>query len=347
MFRLALVFTVLFLFSFTLKDEPPCDVVKLYEKLPFRVGTALNTDKLKNEEEYWKTALAHYNSFTPEKILKPKYIHPKKESFDFWETDHLMEFCRQNNFRLHGHTLVWHNALPEWIERFEGNAAAWDSLLKNHIQTIVNHCKGTIRSWDVVNEAFNDDGTVRKNIWYKNLGESYIEKSFLYAAEADPTAKLFYNDYSLEKNGDKLTVVLEYLRYFKSKGIRVDGIGMQMHVSLTYPDIKDINAAAQRIQDQGYLVHYSELDVTLLGDQPLFVSKKKLYAAQRERIRSIVEGYMKLEPSKRFGITLWGVSDNDSWLTDERIRSRPLLFDRHYRPKPAYCGFIEGAKAVK
>ena len=327
--------------SFINKEDPLCQEEDLYKKAPFPVGTALNTNKLKNEERYWTAALKHYNSFTPEKILKPKFIHPKADAFDFWETDHLMDFCRQNNIRLHGHTLVWHNATPEWMEKFKGDSAAWDSLLKDHVQTIVRHCRSTIRSWDVVNEAFNDDGSMRKNIWFKNIGESYIEKAFRYAMEADSTAKLFYNDYSLERNDDKLASVLRYLEQVRAKGIRVDGIGLQMHVSLASPSINNINEAAQRIYKSGYLVHYSELDISLVADQPLFVSRKKLLAAQKERYKEIVQGYMKLPAAYRFGITLWGVSDNDSWLMDESMRTRPLLFNTHYKIKPAFCGFTE------
>jgi endo-1,4-beta-xylanase len=328
--------------SFINKVEPLCEEKILYKVAPFHIGTALNTNKLKNEERYWTLALKHYNSFTPEKILKPKYIHPHADKFDFWEMDHLMEFCQRNNIRLHGHTLVWHNAVPDWMEKFKGSSAAWDSLLKDHIQKVVIHCKGTVRSWDVVNEAFNDDGSLRKNIWLKNIGETYIEKAFRYAREADPTAKLFYNDYSLEGNGEKLNSVLLYLQQMRSAGVEVDGIGLQMHLSLSSPSIAQINEAALRIQKEGYLVHYSELDISLSADQPLFVSRKKLLAAQKKRFKEVVQGYMKLSDASRFGITLWGVSDNDSWLMDESMRTRPLLFNTHYKIKPAFCGFSEG-----
>ncbi|MCW3078488.1 MAG: Endo,4-beta-xylanase [Bacteroidetes bacterium] len=338
-FLIALV--LLISFSFKSKHQPTCDEMKLFEKASFPVGAAINTDKLKNDEKYGKIVLSQFNSITPEKIMKAQYIHPKKEYFYFTETDHLIAFCKQNKIRLHGHTLVWHKALPVWLENFKGDKNEWEALLKDHIKTIISHCKGYIKSWDVVNEAFNDDGSLRNNIWLKNIGESYIEKAFLFAAEADPTAKFFYNDFSLESNGKKLNAVLAYITNLKSKGIKIDGIGMQMHVSPDYPYLSDINQAAMAMQEAGLLVHYSELDITLSGRHYFFASRSKMLNMQKDRIKSIVEGYMKLNPENRFGITMWGVTDNDSWLTEGNFRARPLLFDLSYKIKPAYCGFIE------
>ncbi len=341
MIRSLLLSLLCLFFSGFKKAEPPCAPVKLHQLASFAVGTALNTEKLKYEERYWTTALEHFNSFTPEKVLKAVYVQPREGQFYFTELDHLMAFCKKREIRLHGHTLVWHKSLPLWMERFRGDSAAWDRLLKVHIQTVVNHCKNYVKSWDVVNEAFNDDGSMRETIWLKNIGPTYIEKAFLYAAEADPDAVLFYNDYSLEHYSGKLTAVLSFLGELRKKNIPVHGIGMQMHVSLDSPLIENINRSAAAIEKEGLLVHYSELDVNL-GDQPFFVSRKKLQRRQQQRIKEIVEGYLQLKPATRFGITLWGVSDNDSWLSDDRIRSRPLLFDNRYRPKPAFCGFVEG-----
>ncbi len=339
--NLILFLTIFILFSFSGKEEPICKEEKLFEKASFPVGTALNTDKLKYEEKYWITAMAQFNSFTPERIMKPQYLHPQIDRFDFNEVDHLVEFCKKYKLRLHGHTLVWHKSLPVWMDNFTGSKEQWETMYKDHITKIVSHCKGRIKSWDVVNEAFNDDGTLRKNIWLKNIGESYIEKAFVYASEADPDAKLFYNDYSIELPGAKLDAVLRHMTNIRGKGIKIDGIGLQMHVTLAYPDISAINQATQRIQKEGFAVHYSELDVRL-NVGTLFFSKKKLYAMQKARIKEIVQGYMKLDSASRFGITMWGVGDNDSWLTEESIRARPLLYNTSYKIKPAYCGFIEG-----
>jgi endo-1,4-beta-xylanase len=324
------------------RSQTVCSQTELWKRADFPVGVAVNTSKLRNEEKYWKAAVTHFNSFTPEKILKPQYLHPEKDRFDFFECDRLMDFCEARKIRLHGHTLVWHKALPGWMEGFKGSAQEWEMMLREHVQTIVKHCSGKIKSWDVVNEAFNEDGTLRKNIWLTNVGEQYVEKAFQFAREADSTVLFFYNDYSLEKNGQKLRAVLAFLDALRAKGIRVDGIGLQMHVTLQQPRIEEINEAAKIISEHGYLVHYSELDVALNAGESPFSSRKKKYTKQEQRMKEIVAGYTKLKPEMRFGITLWGVSDNDSWLSDESERARPLLLDRDYEMKPAFCGFLEG-----
>jgi endo-1,4-beta-xylanase len=332
------------LFRFMITGDQPCEQVPLSSAAPFPIGAAINTEKLKYEKNYWELALKHFNSFTPEKILKPQFIQPKKGQFDFLEADQLMAFCSERRIRLHGHTLVWDKANPHWMETFDGDKDAWDRLLQDHIHSVMRHCMPYIRSWDVVNEAFNDDGSLHRNTWLKHIGSDYILKAFRYAREVDPTAILFYNDYSLEKNDEKLTAVLAYLDDMRAKGVIVDGIGLQMHVSSDFPRISDINGAAMRIAAAGYKVHYSELDVNLGGLKNFFKHQRKLTAEQRERVRQIVAGYMKLPDDKKFGITLWGVSDNDSWLTEQSPRALPLLFDDRYAVKPAYCGFLEGLK---
>lgn len=320
-----------------------CNEIKLREECPFPVGVAVNTEKLKYEERYWKL-IPQFSSLTTEKEMKPEYLQPKRNNFNFEEVDSLINYCKEYKIRLHGHTLVWHKANPLWLEKFKGEASEWEQLLKEHIQTTVKHCKHYIKSWDVVNEAFNDDGTLRKNIWLKNIGESYIEKAFQYAAEADPEAKLFYNDYSLENYGEKFNAVISFFERLREKGIKVDGIGMQMHVTIDYPYISDINQATLHLQEKKFLVHYSEVDVSLHNGHNFLASKKGLLRQQKDRYESIVKSFMQLDPKYRFGITLWGLSDNDSWLMEKSLRAKPLLYNSDYKSKPALCGFIAGLK---
>src|SRR5690349_7876552 len=133
-----IICALLFSLSFTIKEEPLCKPSKLFTHANFPIGTALDTEKLKFEEKYWNTALGQFNSFTPEKILKADYIHPKRDHFSFTEIDHLMDFCQENKVRLHGHTLIWHKSVPRWMENFEGNKADWEQMFKEHIQTVVS-----------------------------------------------------------------------------------------------------------------------------------------------------------------------------------------------------------------
>jgi endo-1,4-beta-xylanase len=340
--RLLIISAGLFLFSFINKEDPKCVQKTLREACPFPIGVAINTDKLKYEEKYWQL-VPQFNSITAEKVMKPQYLHPEKDKYYFEETDNLIAFCKEFKIRLHGHTLVWHNANPKWMENYNGTREEWDAILKDHVQTIIKHCKHYVKSWDVVNEAFNNDGSLRKNIWLKNIGEEYIEKSYLYAQEADPEAILFYNDFSLEQYGQKFRAVVNYFEKLKAKGIKIDGIGMQMHITSELPYISEINQATIHLQEKDFLVHYSELDVSLATGS-LFATKKGKLQRQRERYKSIMEVFSQLKKEYQFGITLWGVSDNDSWLMERSSRTKPLLYDQNYKPKPAICGFLEGIK---
>lgn len=323
-------------------SEPLCDKVKLFEKADFPVGVAIDFPKLIRDEKYRNLVITEFNSITAEQSMKASFIHPGKDLYDFSEADYLMKFCEKYDKRLHGHTLVWYRGNPKWMEKFRGDRQAWELMLKDHIQVIMHHCKGHVQSWDVLNEAFNDDGSLRENIWLKNIGEEYIEKCFAYAAEADPNAILFYNDFDLECRPGKLAAVLKYLGALKAKGVKIDGIGMQMHVNINFPYITDINMAAMEVEAHGFLVHYSEFDISLVKTGKLWMMDKHLLKQQGSRIKEIVAGYRKLSKSSRFGITMWGLSDADSWLSEKNDRDRPLLFDSRYRVKPAYCGFLEG-----
>lgn len=332
-----------FLFiSFQKKKGTGCDHARLCEKAAFPVGVAVNVQKLKTDEAYRNIIISQFNSLTAEKSMKAVFIHPEKGKYDFSETDYLIDFCKEHNKRLHGHTLVWYKNNPAWMEKFKGDKTAWELMLKDHIQMVMNHCKGFVKSWDVVNEAFNDDGSLRNNIWLKNIGESYIEKSFRYAHEADPSALLFYNDYDLESKPEKLAAVLKFFEGLRAKGVKVDGLGMQMHVSVTYPYVTDINLAAMKVDAHNFLIHYSEADISLLRSDKLFTMNNYMLKLQKSRMKEIVAGYMKIKKQNRFGITMWGVSDADSWLSKPRKKDQPLLFDSGYNAKPAYCGFLEG-----
>ncbi|MDF2437792.1 MAG: endo,4-beta-xylanase [Bacteroidota bacterium] len=319
-----------------------CGRSGLCRKADFPIGVAVDVSKLIRDTDYRNLIVSEFNSITAEQSMKASVLHPGKDNYNFNETDFLIDFCRQHNMRLHGHTLVWYKGIPKWMEKFKGDKNAWDVLLKDHIQTVVGHCRGRVRSWDVVNEAFNDDGSLRESIWLKNMGPEYIEKAFRYAAEADPSAMLFYNDFDLESRPEKLKAVVNYFRSLKAKGVKIDGIGMQMHISITFPYLTDINLAAMQIEEAGFAVHYSEFDITMVKTGKLWMMNKHLLRLQEERIKEVVAAYKNLKPQSRFGITMWGLSDADSWLYDKNDHDRPLLFDTKNRVKPAYCGFLKG-----
>lgn len=316
-----------------------CDAGQaLFSYYPFPVGVAINPNELYPNSEYQRIATHHFNSVTPENIFKPSYLHPGPGRYEWADADQLAAFCRANNQRLHGHTLIWHQQLPGWMSGFSGSPAEWDALFRDHIQTICRHFRGQVRSWDVVNEAFDADGGLRSTLWSQHLGSNYLEKAFRYAHEADPDALLFYNDYDLESNPAKRRAVLAWLQTMRQRSVPVHGLGLQMHISIAHPDNAQMAEALRDAQKTGLLLHLSEIDVSVnplgqaVGPTPALLQR------QADKLAFLVRTYQELPRVQQFGITFWGISDQNTWIRNYFHRDDyPLLFDDNYQPKPAFC----------
>ena len=322
------------------KDEfPACDdATALYAYASFPIGTAIDVTALDQVTAYRDLAIQQFNSVTPENCFKAAYLHPDPLIYNWSQADSLVQFSMAYNKRIHGHTLVWHQQLPKWMQTFEGDQQAWDRMLKDHIQTIVRHFKGKVQAWDVVNEAFDEDGSLKDNFWYQKMGASYIEKSFQYAQDVDSNALLFYNDYNLESNPRKLDAVLEYLNKLRSKGLKINGIGLQMHLSLNDAQPEAMNEAFQLVSKNGYSVHLSELDISVNPEGSNTAPSADLLQEQATLLGRIVFYYRQLPQKQQYGITFWGICDTYSWIRSYYNRmDYPLLYDDNYQPKPAYC----------
>lgn len=318
------------------------DANPLHEEAEFKIGAAIDLSSYYASIAYRNTADRQFNSFTAENAFKPNALHPDLNHFEFALADSFSLACARGDKRLHGHTLLWHSALPNWILNYQGNEKEWQNLFKQHIQTIVSHFKGRVKAWDVVNEAFNEDGTLRKSIWLEKLGTAYIEKAFEYAHEADADALLFYNDYGLEFNPEKRVAVLSYLNNMRSRGVQVDGIGLQLHISLSYPDISQINEALQEISAYHYQVHLSEVDISINPLNQTNLNKEKLFEQQAQLAAKLVLAYKQLPNDQQYGITFWGFSDAYSWIPTYYGREDyPLLYTGDFQPKPMYCKLKE------
>ncbi len=331
------ILLLLCLLSSCKKDAPTtsCNESPAYKALPFDLGVAVNIQKLQGNARYRQLVTAQYNRLTAENAMKFDAIHPEHDYYNWAETDYLINFAKEHDKKIHGHTLVWHRAIPQWLDTYNGD---WNLLLKEHVHQVVSRYKQQVKSWDVVNEALNEDGTLRKSLWFDKIGPSYIEQAFKAARNADPDALLFYNDYNMEHNPAKLDAAIALCDNLKAKGIKVDGIGLQMHIAAEYPLLNDIATATKKITDAGYKVHFSELDIrmNLNGNKTSFTQSDLNTHAQR--CRDIFRLYNNVPEQYRFAITLWGVSDADTWLKSEYGNNDiPLLFDDQYNPKPAYC----------
>ncbi len=338
----------------------------------FLIGAALNEAQFSETDNRVATLIkTHFNSVTAENVLKWESVHPEPDRYDFSASDRYVDFGERNNMFIVGHTLVWHSQTPRWVfEDAEGTPLDREALLlrmRDHIHTVVGRYKGRIHGWDVVNEALNEDGTLRPTPWLRIIGEDYLEKAFEYAREADPSAELYYNDYSLE-HAPKRDGAVALIRNLQNRGVKVSGIGTQQHLRMDSPTLAQVDASLTALSQLGIKVMVTELDVDVLPsstwDRGADVS---LRAEANPALNPYVDALpasVQLELAERYAglfsvymkhrktldrVTFWGVTDADSWLNNWPVRGRtsyPLLFGRDARPKPGFKAVIESVSPV-
>ena len=292
------------------------------------------------------------------------FIQPSPNYFNFTVADKYVDFGTKNNMHIVGHALVWHSQLADFMQNIESKAEMTKHF-ENHIYTLVSRYKGKINAWDVVNEAFNEDGSMRESVFYKLLGKNYIEKAFELTHNADPNVDLIYNDYNLYKK-EKRDGVINMVKQMKSKGIKIDAVGVQAHWSLNQPSLYEIEQIILDISKLGVDVMFTELDISVLpspweqvgadvsqnfsrfeGDPKMDPYTDKLPKSVQnklaKRYKDIFQLFIK-HSDKISRVTFWGVMDKHSWLNDFPIKGRtnyPLLFNRTYQEKEAYKALIE------
>lgn len=328
----------------------------------FVVGAAMNEAEITGKDQLADTLIeSQFNTISPENVLKWERIHPQPDKYDFDLADQYVAFGQKHHMFIVGHNLVWHSQVPAWVFHDDkGNLLTRDELLarlKEHIDTVVGHYKGKINSWDVVNEALNDDGTMRQSLWYKIIGPDFIEKAFQFAHQADPHAELVYNDYSLE-NEPKRGAAIALVKKLRSDGIYITGVGIQGHDHLDWPTAEQEDEAISAFEAAGITVSISEFDINVLpnanrqhsADVNLRVQQDAALNPYVNGLPDSVQQQLAKRYAELFGVfvkhhnevervTFWGVTDGDSWLNGWPVPGRtnyPLLFDRSGQPKPAY-----------
>ncbi len=347
-------------------DQP---ALKNAFKDDFYIGAALSLDQISGREPAAMALVEkHFNSITPENILKWEEVHPKPGQYNFEAADRYVAFGEKHKMHIIGHTLVWWHQTPDWVfQDASGNPLSREALLermKEHIFTVMSHYRGRIHGWDVVNEAIMADGSWRKSKWYEILGEDHVAKAFEFARQADPHAELYYNDFDLEMR-PKCEGVIRLVKGLQAKGVRVDGVGIQGHWFVDHPRMDEIENHFVALGQLGVKLMITELDIGVLPYYPLeskIVDLSSFDAETQRKYNPYPNGlpdavqkdlamrYADLfslfrEHRNRFSrVTFWAVHDGQSWRNYWPITGRadyPMLFGRRCQPKPALDAVVK------
>lgn len=342
----------------TLQNRPVISTtkgLKAYYNNYFPVGVAVSPQALKTDEA--QLILHEFNSLTPENAMKMGPIHPKENEYYWKDADSIAAFASRNHLKLRGHTLCWHNQVPDWIftdaNGQQVNKEVLLRRLKEHITALVSRYKGQIYAWDVVNEVISDKKGeyFRNSPWYEICGEEFVARAFEYAHAADPDALLFYNDYN-EIDSAKREKIYRMIKGLKDAGVPIHGIGMQGHWAVNEPSREQLAATLERFSSLGLKLQITELDISVYpkehnarerkpeDSEDRFTATRE--QAQLEKYQLCFELFRKYR-SQLSGVTFWNISDRHSWLDDFPVKDRkdyPLLFNSSLQPKKVYWSVV-------
>lgn len=361
--RTLIPFALAILFASSAVAQTPS--LKDVFKNDFSIGTAINTRQIEGRDIPGDELIKEqFNVVTPENVMKAEVVQPGWDTYNFELADKLVAFAKENNIKINAHNLIWHSQLPAFMRHMQ-SADSVRQYFVNHITKVAKHFDGKVYSWDVVNEALNEDGTLRKSIFLRKLGDNYIVEAFRLAQKASPHSKLFYNDYNIEQPA-KRAGAIAIIKKIQAAGVRIDGVGIQGHWRANAVPLKDIEESIKAFSALGIKVSFSELDLSVLpspfdratadvnataqGGREMNPYQNALPDSVQQMLaksyKDLFTLFMKYK--KDIGrVTFWGVNDGQSWLNGFPIRGRtdyPLLFDRNFKPKPAFYSVIATAK---
>ncbi|HUS58769.1 MAG TPA: endo-1,4-beta-xylanase, partial [Planctomycetota bacterium] len=293
------------------------------------IGAGVSWPQLESDSQLRQTLAREYSMLSPGVELKLGAVQPQRGVFDFNRADRIVAFAEAHQMAMHGHVLVWHIHQPAWIYAPPLNRQSLADELQRHIYTVAGRYRGRIACWDVVNEALEKDGSLTPTFWHRQLGPEYIDLAFRWAHEADPTARLFYNDFGCQARSPKADALVELARGLLDRGVPLHGIGLQAHLSLDdMPAADDLACNIQRLGSLGLEVQITELDV-VAGPQ----------GSRDERLERQGQAYfdvmrVAVEAPNCTAVGTWGIADCGSWLGkfDGPDDVGPLPWDRNYSP---------------
>lgn len=319
---------------------------------PFFVGMAVKANQLDSGSKYDAILKNEFSSISAEYEMKMNPISTASGVYNWTAADKIVAYGNANGINVHGHALVWHVAVPSWLTNFSGTDAEFAAEVKKYITDVVTHYAGKVKSWDVVNEAVDDNsGNLRNTIFLQRMGPNYIKDCFKWARDAanaagDKNLLLFYNDYATSTNIPKQNKMFSIIDDLKASNL-IDGVGFQMHNTYLSPTKTQIETDINRAVAKGLKIHVSELDIQVnpSNDITSFTNERRL--AQKEKYKEIVKIYNALPAANKYALTVWGFKDNESWIpysTDLNHTGNdwPLLYDSNFALKSAHTGFLEG-----
>jgi endo-1,4-beta-xylanase len=337
----------------------------------FLFGTAVNMQQVTGTNAAEAAIVAsEFSAIVPENDMKPQPIHPTEDTFNWVNADKIVAFAEKNKQTLTGHCLIWHSQVPNWFfVDAEGKPATPELLkerMKKHIYAVVGRYKGKIKGWDVVNEAFNDNGTYRNSNFFKILGKDFIKYAFQFAHEADPNAELYYNDYNVE-TPSKCDAIVQLVKELKEAGLRIDAVGSQSHMHMINPTVEAAETSFKKLKAAGVHICITEWDISILPSpyEGANISTSLTYSKEMDPYREGVPADVQQKWNKRMTdmfelflkyndvidrVTVWGVTDNGTWLNGFPIRGRmdyPMLWGRDNKRKPIVDEMIALTKKYK
>ncbi|MDR7208706.1 endo-1,4-beta-xylanase [Flavobacterium piscis] len=319
---------------------------------PFFVGMAVKASQLTSGSQYDVILKNEFSSISAEYEMKMDPISTASGVYNWTAADKIVAYGNANGINVHGHALVWHNAVPQWLKDFSGTDAEFALEVKEYITDVVTHYAGKVKSWDVVNEAADDNGgNMRNTIFLQRMGPNYIKDCFQWAraaanAAGDTSLLLFYNDYATSTNIPKQDRVFSIVDDLKASNL-IDGVGFQMHNTYLSPTKAQIETDINRAVAKGLKIHVSELDIQVnqFNDISTFTNERRL--AQKEKYKEMVKIYSALPAANKYALTIWGMKDDESWIPYSTELNHvgndwPLLYDANFAIKSSHTGFLEG-----
>ena len=316
------------------------------------IGTILNSEWFNDaiEPEFEEIHKTQFNVVVAENEMKFDATEPKEDEFNFEKGDKMVKYAQANGLRVRGHALAWHSQVANWVNNYKGQKEKLLAVLKNHITKVVGHWKGQIAEWDVVNEAINDDYNAdwrsTNSVWYEGIGAEFLDSAFVWAHEADPDAELCYNDYSIEwglREGSKASFVVEQVKRWKKNNIPITCVGTQTHIEIAHETTpQNVRALAKALAELGVTLNITELDIGFPKGSAGKLTDAD-YAKQGHLYRQFMDVF--LEEPNMGEFVIWGLTDAHSWLDEQQGKTEGLLFDKQYKPKPAYDSVMASLKA--